>query len=725
MSGSIGADRIPRSAVQDTVDRYIEKVLNGFEGYKSAKITGSYNAGKKKDHGDVDLCVYVESEGRDLRQVKKDLVSYLSSSEYTIPFRAGNHKGQKVQMYGNVITCQVPIVGFEGLSVQVDNMVVLSEKEQEYQQNFLDADAAKQGLLMGMVRVILQEENPETVLKRMGIKKVPELDKNQELEFVLSASGLSLRKVTLDNFKEVDREELWRSTDWQDVVKLLQDYDLSKDFDHLLADVKEKVQNARSKRRIVGIMKSMINVGKGEEGTPKGDAKLRAIQAAKTSLGTLDEIAEEDKKGVIGLYGGGFKPPHKGHYSVVEKLLGKVDRVIIFIGSGNREGIPINQDQSKRIWEIYIDASGWSNRVEIREVKSPVTAIYDLIQNPELQEYQYRIAKSGEGEEEDSKWKWFIKNQEKFPNVKLITLPVVIDHDSEKLSASSLRASEEKIKKGNWIPQGVLSTEDVSEVIKIALEQIQLEILKEAARNKGYRVMDLESIVEQGLRAAEFERTVDEGFYGMSSDPGAAISSENREKLGHAYEWIKNELAGKGFNVIFNKNHIIVKILYPNDVEGVGNQAPGNLYEGEDDVRQDEEFNYVPYIADYLKFLKEEKKLTIEPLPEIVLDKGKQELDVQAKTGDYDPADKVIRVYTKDRHPKDVLRSFSHEMVHHMQCLEGKDLRVNTTTLGENKNLDEIEAEAYVKGNMYFREWTEKRQQHATFLEESTKKIRS
>lgn len=721
MSGSIGGNRIPKSAVESTVELYISKVLSSFEGFKSAKITGSYNNrnSNKKDFGDIDLCVYVEAGDRDLRQVKKDLVSYLSSSEFLIPFKAGHHKGEKVQMYGNVVTCQVPIVGFEGLTVQVDNMVVLSEKEQEYQKNFLDADAAKQGLLMGLVRVILQEENAEATLKRMGIKKVPELDKNQELEFVLSASGLSLRKVTLEDFKEVDREEIWRSTDWQDVVKLLKGYDLSKDFDHLLADVKEKVQNSRSRRRIVGIMKSMINVGRGEEGTPKGDAKLRAIQAAKTSLGTLEEVAEEDKKGVIGLYGGGFKPPHKGHYSVVEKLLGKTDRVIIFIGSGNREGIPISQDQSKRIWEIYVDASGWSNRVEIREVKSPVTAIYDLIQNPELQEYQFRIAKSGEGEEEDNKWKWFIKNQTKFPNVKLVTLPVVIDHDSEKLSASSLRASEEKIKKGNWIPQGVLSTEDISEVIEIALEQIQVEILKEAARSKGYRVMDLESIVEQSLQAAEFERgTVDEGFYGMSSDPGAAISSENREKLGHVYEWLQNELAGKGFNIIFNKNHIIIKILYPNDVEGVGNQAPGNLYEGEDDVRNDEEFNYIPYIADYLKFLKEDKGLKIEPLPEIVLDKNKQELDVQAKTGDYDPVDKVIRVYTKDRHPKDVLRSFSHEMVHHVQCLEGKDLKVNTTTLGENKNLDQIEAEAYVKGNMYFREWTEKRHSHPTFLAE-------
>jgi len=59
MSGSIGADRIQRSAVQSTVDFFEKKVLSKSPGYKSSKITGSYNTGVKKDHGDVDLAVFV------------------------------------------------------------------------------------------------------------------------------------------------------------------------------------------------------------------------------------------------------------------------------------------------------------------------------------------------------------------------------------------------------------------------------------------------------------------------------------------------------------------------------------------------------------------------------------------------------------------------------------------------------------------------------------------
>lgn len=691
MSGSIGGDRIPRSAVQETVDTYIKNVLSGFEGFKSAKITGSYNTGKKKDHGDIDLAVYIEGGDRDAKQVKKDLAAYLESCDFTAPFRSGKNKGKKAQVYGQIVTCQVPISGFEGLLVQVDNIVVLSEKDQEYTQNFLDADAAKQGLLMGLVRVILQEENPEQVFKRMGIKKLPELEPNQEFEFVLSAAGLSLRKVTLEDFKETAREELWRSNDWQDVIKLLKNYDTTEDFDHLLGQVKEKVQSSRSKRRIVGIMKSMINVGVGEKGTPKGDAKERAIQAASSSLGVLEEENREDK-GVIGLYGGGFKPPHKGHYEILKKLLDKVDKAIVLIGSGNREGIPINQEQSEQIWKIYVDASGWSNRVEIRKVGSPVGEIYKIIENPDLQEYQYRIAKMGDSAEEDKKWKYFIKNQDKFPNVKLITIPAVADKDSEKLSASSLRASEEKIKKGNWIPQGVLNTEDISKVIDIALAQIQVEILKES--------------ISQGLDKALADAGIKEGYYGYSTNPSAAISSENREKLSKVYEWLRDNLDGKGYNVIFNNNHILIKILYPNDLEAVGNQSPGNLFEGEDDVRSDE-FDYTPYIADYIKFLKD-KGVKVEPLPEILFDKTDQsKLGILAKTGEYDPSDMVIRIYVKDRAPKDVLRSTSHELAHHVQNLQGKIKNVDGQKTSESEPLAVLEEEAYARGNMYFREWLE------------------
>ncbi len=70
------------------------------------------------------------------------------------------------------------------------------------------------------------------------------------------------------------------------------------------------------------------------------------------------------------------------------------------------------------------------------------------------------------------------------------------------------------------------------------------------------------------------------------------------------------------------------------------------------------------------------------------------------KTAYYDPAEKLIVLYVTDRHPKDVLRSFSHELVHHAQNCRGDldDLSTDAHYAKDGKGR-EIEAEAYLLGN--------------------------
>ena len=83
--------------------------------------------------------------------------------------------------------------------------------------------------------------------------------------------------------------------------------------------------------------------------------------------------------------------------------------------------------------------------------------------------------------------------------------------------------------------------------------------------------------------------------------------------------------------------------------------------------------------------------------------------DIFGKTAFYNPNDMSITVYTTDRHPKDILRSFSHELVHHNQNCRG-DFN-NSTAMGESgyaqtdSHLRGMESEAYQKGNMIFRDW--------------------
>jgi hypothetical protein len=60
-----------------------------------------------------------------------------------------------------------------------------------------------------------------------------------------------------------------------------------------------------------------------------------------------------------------------------------------------------------------------------------------------------------------------------------------------------------------------------------------------------------------------------------------------------------------------------------------------------------------------------------------------------------------------NRHPKDIMRSFAHEMIHHEQNCNGKLQNITTQNTNEEGDLPEIEREAYEKGNMMFRNWTD------------------
>lgn len=99
--------------------------------------------------------------------------------------------------------------------------------------------------------------------------------------------------------------------------------------------------------------------------------------------------------------------------------------------------------------------------------------------------------------------------------------------------------------------------------------------------------------------------------------------------------------------------------------------------------------------------------LNIKPLPKIkfINNDEKNASDLLGKTAYYNPLDKSITLYTLNRHPKDILRSYSHEIIHHMQNCENRLNGINTTNTNEDGALPDIEREAYEKGNMMLRNW--------------------
>ena len=117
--------------------------------------------------------------------------------------------------------------------------------------------------------------------------------------------------------------------------------------------------------------------------------------------------------------------------------------------------------------------------------------------------------------------------------------------------------------------------------------------------------------------------------------------------------------------------------------------------------------DYIPEINKYMS----ENGMEIEPYPSVkfIEDDEKNANDPLGMTAFYNPAQKCVVLYTMGRHPKDILRSYAHEMVHHEQNLKGSigDNKIQTTNTLEDDYLDKVEREAYEKGNIMFRNWTD------------------
>lgn len=100
---------------------------------------------------------------------------------------------------------------------------------------------------------------------------------------------------------------------------------------------------------------------------------------------------------------------------------------------------------------------------------------------------------------------------------------------------------------------------------------------------------------------------------------------------------------------------------------------------------------------------------TLKPLPKVIFDNTQQEEDVFIKTGYYDPNNMEVYVFTNGRHIKDILRSLAHELIHHKQNVDGRlgAGSYDGETIYNDKKLQKLEEEAYLRGNIAFRTWTE------------------
>lgn len=116
---------------------------------------------------------------------------------------------------------------------------------------------------------------------------------------------------------------------------------------------------------------------------------------------------------------------------------------------------------------------------------------------------------------------------------------------------------------------------------------------------------------------------------------------------------------------------------------------------------------YEKYFDSLLDHLKNELKIN-KPV-KIVLEEDEENGNkVLGRTGGYINQEDKIHIFCSNRHVKDIMRSLAHEMVHHRQNIRGEFKKSEPTENGyaqKNPHLRKMEKEAFLKGNMLFRDW--------------------
>ena len=114
-----------------------------------------------------------------------------------------------------------------------------------------------------------------------------------------------------------------------------------------------------------------------------------------------------------------------------------------------------------------------------------------------------------------------------------------------------------------------------------------------------------------------------------------------------------------------------------------------------------------PLIKNLMGFA--QKQLGFERPPKLFLKQDAENAkNMLGKTAFYDPQAESITLFVSSRHPKDILRSFAHELIHHVQNERG-DLHMgdasNPQYAQQDDHLRNMEKEAYLEGNLLMRDF--------------------
>jgi hypothetical protein len=479
-------------------------------------------------------------------------------------------------------------------------------------------------------------------------------------------------------------------------------------------------------------------------------------------------LPEQEGKKTIGVFGGGFKPPTKGHFEVLKKALDEnpeIDEMLVFIGKGERDGI--TQEESLKIWEIYGRYLPFKVQY-IKSTKPPIQLIYNTAkENPES-EVLWIIGAREENEDDFKDIASRTSGITKYPNLELRTI-VTKDGVSGTAARNAAKVSKEKL--DDFLPE-FLSEKEKQDIF-VMLSNTVTEINSSSSKFQDFFSKEIQHWINEDIKdygnILEYKIDLNNTYeYSTNNNLWEFYDDVNQVKIiaklkptpqgvfeFKFYSLQDNKQLSFGklkqynskvMNTIFkifidevlpNNNKILIQpfdytryrlfraLLNKNvsqqnyNIETKDNIETPIIYIEKKSLNENASYSQhidiKKEIGNLIKHMLD-KGMNIQPLPKLVFKNGDSENAKQflGKTAYYDPNSMSIVLYTEGRHPKDIVRSFSHEMVHHTQNLEGRLGDISTTNTMEDDHLDKLEQEANLTGTMTFRNWTDSLNENLT-----------
>ena len=418
-----------------------------------------------------------------------------------------------------------------------------------------------------------------------------------------------------------------------------------------------------------------------------------------------------EKKQTTAVYAGGFKPPTSGHFEVVKQALKEnpnIDEFIIFIGNKERNGI--SQDESLLIWEIYNNYLPFKVKIEPTSIP-PIKAVYNFAKDHPTREVLWVIG-AREGNEEDFKdITSRTSSISKYPNLELRTI-VTAGGVSGTAARNASKVSLDKFKK--FVPDQ-LSDEETEEVFNIVADKITEGRKKKKDPKKGtgkkpegssrrlYTDEDPKDTV--GIKFSTRQDIVDtfnkKSFKAKSHARQSQIINLVHQRVRAAYGRAKDPAV---------KKRLKTALDYAEERKEASKAKTQRLKKQKTNEAIDSsQFDFSPYIASLTKHMLD-NGMKLEPLPtvQMIHDDYENGEYLFGNTAYYNPGNNSVILFTYGRHPKDILRSYAHELVHVHQNMEDRLTGLGANTdVNQDDHLEQIEREAYETGNIMFRSWTD------------------